>query len=58
MRKTILVNVYLHRNKDSKLFNKVEYLQNRLKSVIKANKEKYYSRISKRMMNHLISTKA
>ena len=48
---------YLHSNKDPKLFNKVEYLQNELKSLIEANKEKYYSRISKRMMNPLIGTK-
>ena len=39
---------YRHNNKDPKLFNKVEYLQNELK---------YYSRISKRMMNPLTSTK-
>ena len=48
---------YLHGNKDPKLFNKVEYLQNELKSLIEANKEKYYSRISKRMINPLTSTK-
>ena len=48
---------YLHRNKDPKLFNKVEYLQNEWKSLIKAKKEKYYSRIWKRMMNTLTSTK-
>ena len=32
---------YLHSNKDPKLFNKVEYLQNELTSLIKANKKKY-----------------
>ena len=48
---------YLHSNKDPKLFNEVEYLQNELKSLIEANKEKYYSRISKRMMNPLTSAK-
>ena len=48
---------YLHGNKDPKLFNKVEYLQNELKYLIEANKEKYYSRISKRMINPLTSTK-
>ena len=48
---------YLHSNKDPKLFNKVEYLQNELKSLIEANKEKYYSFISKRMINPLTSTK-
>ena len=48
---------YLHVNKDPKLFNKVEYLQNELKSLIEVNKEKYYSRISKRIMNPLTSTK-
>ena len=47
----------LHSNKDPKLFSKVEYLQNELKSLIEANKEKYYSRISKRLMNSLTSTK-
>ena len=35
---------YLHSNKDPKLFNKVEHLQNELKSLSAANKEKYYSR--------------
>ena len=30
---------YLHSNKNSKLFNKVEYLQNELKSLIEANNE-------------------
>ena len=48
---------YLHSNKDPKLFNKVEYLQNESKSLIEANKEKYYSCISKRMTNPLTSTK-
>ena len=48
---------YLHSNKVSKLFNKVEYLQNELKSLIEAYKEKYHSSISKRMTNPLTSTK-
>ena len=48
---------YLHSNKDLKLFNKVQYLQNKLKSSIEANKENYFVCISKRMMNPLTSTK-
>ena len=48
---------YLHSNKDSKLFNKTEYLQNELKFLIEAKKEKYYSHISKKLMNPLTSTK-
>ena len=48
---------YLRSNKDLKLFNKTEYLRNELKLLIEANKEKYYSRISKRMLNPLTSTK-
>ena len=48
---------YLHGNNDPKLITKVEYLPNELKSLIEANKEKYYSRISKRMINPLASTK-
>ena len=55
--KLCYLQCYLHSNKDPKLFDKVEYLQNELKSLIEANKEKYYSRISKRMMNPLTSTK-
>ena len=48
------IQCYLHSNKDPKLFNKVEYLQNEL---IEANKKKYYSHISKRMINPLTRTK-
>ena len=48
---------YLHSNKDLKVFNKGEYLQNELKSLIEADKGKYYSGISKTMMNPLTSTK-
>ena len=48
------IQCYLHSNKDPKLFNKVEYLQNEL---IEANKKKYYLHISKRMINPLTKTK-
>ena len=51
------IQCYLHSNKDPKLFNKVEYLQNELKSLIESHKEKYYSPTSKRIMNTLTSTK-
>ena len=37
---------YLHSNKDAKLFNKVEYLQNEFKFLTEADKERFYSRIS------------
>ena len=56
MRKAILFNVTFIVI-SNKLFIKFEYLQNELKSLIEANKEKYYLRISKRMMNPLTSTK-
>ena len=56
-KKNDTVQCFLYSNRDPKLFNKVEYLQNELKSLIEANKEKYYSRISKGMMNPLTSTK-
>ena len=42
MRKTILFNVTFIVIKDAKLLNKVEYPQNELKSLIEADKEKYY----------------
>ena len=57
MRKMKLFKSHLHSNKNPKLFNKVEYLQNKLKSLIKASKKMHYSCISKRMMNPLTSTK-
>ena len=37
----------MNENKDPKLLNKVEYFQDELKFLIEANKEKYYSSISK-----------
>ena len=37
---------YLHSNKDAKLFNKVEYIQNEFKFLTEADKERFYSRIS------------
>ena len=37
----------MNENEDPKLLNNVEYFQNELKFLIDANKEKYYSSISK-----------
>ena len=52
------VSLIQYRGRVDRMFNnKVEYLQNELKFLIEANKEKYYSRISKRIINPLTSTK-
>ena len=48
---------YLHSSKGPELFNEVEYLQKELKFLIEANKEKYYSHISEKIMNPLTSAK-
>ena len=49
---------YIQSNKDPKLFNLVEYFQNELQSLVEANTEKYYPRISKRTINPLTSAQA
>ena len=38
---------YLHSNKEPKLFSKVEYLQNELKSLIEANKKSIIHNLEK-----------
>ena len=46
---------YVKENKDPKIFGKVKYLQNKLNSIIESNKQKYYSRLSNKVIDPMTS---
>ena len=48
---------YDNENKDTRIFDKVKCLQNELDSII-SNKQKYYSRLSKKLADSMASTKS
>ena len=48
---------YVKENKDPRTFDKVKCLQNELYSIIESNKQKHYSRLSKKLVDPIISTK-
>ena len=48
----------LPQNKDPIIFDKVKCLQNELNSIIESNKQKYYSRLSKKLVDPMTSTKS
>ena len=48
---------YVKENKDPRIFDKVKCLQNELYSIIESNKQKYSSRLSKKLVEPIISTK-
>ena len=47
--------IYILSNKNPQTFEKVKYLQNQLKLLIESNKERYYLRISKKLMDPVTS---
>ena len=49
--------IYILINKNSQIFDKVNYLQNQLKVLSESNKEIYYLRISKKLMDPMTSAK-
>ena len=49
--------IYILSNKNPQIFEKVNYLQNQLKRLTESNKERYYLRISKKLMDPMTSTK-
>ena len=49
---------YVNENKDPGIFGKVICLQNELNSIIESNKQKYYSRLSKKLVDPMTSTKS
>ena len=48
---------YILSNKNPQFFDRVKSLQNQLKCSIEGNKQKYYLRISKKLMDPITSTK-
>ena len=49
--------IYILSNKNPQIFEKVNYLQNQLKLLTESNKERYYLRISKKLMDPMTSAK-
>ena len=49
---------YVNENKDPRIFGKVKCLQNKLNSIIESNKRKYYSRLSKKLVDPMTRTKS
>ena len=49
---------YVNENKDPKIFDKVKSLQDELNSIIESNKQKYCSRLSKKLVDPMTSTKS
>ena len=49
---------YVKENKDPKIFDKVKCLQSELNSKIESNKQKYYSRLSRKLVDPITNTKS
>ena len=49
---------YGNGNKDPRIFNKVKCLQDKLDSVIGSSKQKYYTRLSKKLVDPMTSSKS
>ena len=48
---------YVNESKEPRIFDKAKCLQNGLDSIIESNKQKYYSRVSKNLVDPMTSTK-
>ena len=49
---------YVNENKDPKIFDKVKSLQDELNSIIESNRQKCCSRLSKKLVDPMTSTKS
>ena len=49
---------YIKENQDPRIFDKAKCLQNKLNSIIESNKQKYYSCLSKKLVDPMASTKS
>ena len=49
---------YVKENKDPKIFDKVKCLQSELNLKIESNKQKYYSRLSHKLVDPITNTKS
>ena len=57
LEKNEMYKKYDNENKDTRIFDKVKCLQKELDSII-SNKQKYYSRLSKKLADSMASTKS
>ena len=55
LEKNEMYKKYVNENKDLGIFDKVKCLQNKLNSMVESNKQKYYSRISKKLVDQMTS---
>ena len=58
LEKNEMYKSYTKENKDSKIFDKVKCLQNKLNSIIESNKQKYHHRLSNKLVGPVTSTKS
>ena len=58
LEKNEMYKKYFNENKDPRIFDKVKCLQNELDSIIESNKQKYYPRLSKKVVDPMTSIKS
>ena len=58
LEKNEIYKKHVNDNKDLRIFDKVKCLQNELNSIIESNKQKYYSRLPKKLVDPKTSTKS
>ena len=58
LEKNEMYKKYLNENKDPRIFDKVKCIQNKLDSIIEINKQKCYSRLSKKLVDPMTTTKS
>ena len=57
LEKNEMYKKYVNENKDPRTFDKVKCLQNELNSIIESSNQKHYSRLSKKLVDPITSTK-
>ena len=57
LEKNEMYKKYVNENKDPRIFDKVKCLQNELNSIIESNKQKYYTRLSNKLIDPMANTK-
>ena len=58
LEKSEMYKKYFNENKDPRIFDEVKCLQKELNSIIETNEQIYYSRLSKKLVDPMTSTKS
>ena len=58
LEKNEMCKKYVNEKKDPRKFDKLKCLQNEMNSIIEDNKQKYYSSLSKKLVDPMTSTKS